>query len=208
MHILERLLRGETPARIFTNHRLSHETLRGRVVDVGGGRNPNYFAYMQHEEGAEIQALDGSMSGIDFEKDALPYDDGQVDTVIFCNVLEHIYNYRHFVAEVRRACAPGGQVLGFVPFMVGYHPDPHDYFRYTHESLRMIFNEAGFSRVSVEALGGSPILANFNTIVLTLPRVLRPVFYIGYWVLDAAFLRLRPKSAVRNPFGYFFKLQP
>jgi SAM-dependent methyltransferase len=206
--ILRRLYRGETLTRIFMNHRLSRETLRGKVADVGGGHSPNYFEYLQREDGTEIPSVDASMSGIDFEKDRLPHQDAQVDTVVLCNVLEHIYNYRHLASEVRRICAPSGQVLGFVPFWVGYHPDPRDYFRYTRESLALIFKEAGFSRVSIEALGGSPLLANFNTIVLTLPGWLRPVLYLWYRPLDALFLYLRPHSAVRNPLGYFFKLQP
>jgi hypothetical protein len=123
-------------------------------------------------------------------------------------VIENNYNYHFLLSEVRRVCAADGQVVGFVPFWVGYHPDPHDYFRYTHESLARMFKEAGFGTVVIEALGGSPLLGNANTILLSFPRILRPAFFLWANILDALFLSVRPNSRERNPFGYFFKLTP
>lgn len=201
-----RLLQKETIARIYMNYRLRIETLRGNIADIGGGHSPNYFAYLQREEGISMEACDGSFDGIDFEKDRLPYVDGSIDTVLLFNVLEHIYNYQFLVSEVKRITKVDGQVLGFVPFWVGYHPDPHDYFRYTRESLTRIFEDAGFKDVHIEALGGGPFLANFNTIMLSFPRVLRPFLFIPAWILDSIFVRLRPQSVQRNPLGFFFKL--
>ncbi len=47
MQTLRGLWRGETLTRIFMNHALARETLRGRVIDVGGGRGPTYFIYFR-----------------------------------------------------------------------------------------------------------------------------------------------------------------
>jgi SAM-dependent methyltransferase len=190
--------------RILMNRSLGDETLRGKVVDIGGGRNPDYFDYFKKEGDIMVEPIDGSLSGIDFETDAVPHADGSIDTVILCNVLEHVYNYEHLLAEVRRIMKADGQLIGFVPFWIGYHPDPRDFFRYTKEALERIFKDVGFSDARIRAIGGGPILANFNTIVLSLPRFARPLLYLWYAPLDWLFVRLRPRSKARNPLGFLF----
>lgn len=204
LHTLRKLYEGQTLCRILMNTALANETIRGRVVDIGGGRSPDYFSYLKTEDDTTIEASDLSISSIDFEKDALPYASGSIDTALMCNILEHIYHHNHLLGETRRILRPKGELIGFVPFWVGYHPDPHDYFRYTHEALSKMLMEVGFEDVEIKHIGGGPFVANFNTIVLSLPRFLRPVFYIPYILLDRFFLFLRPRSAARFPLGYIF----
>jgi SAM-dependent methyltransferase len=204
LHTLRKLYAGQTLARILMNHALSKETIRGKVVDIGGGRSPDYFSYLQSEKGATVEASDLAISPIDFEKDALPYASASIDTVLMCNILEHIYHYDHLLSEARRILRPGSELIGFVPFWVGYHPDPRDYFRYTHEALEMMLTEAGFEEISITPIGRGPLVANFNTIVLSVPRILRPLLYIPYALLDRLFLFLRPASKKRFPLGYLF----
>lgn len=204
IHTLKHLYKGQTMLRILMNRALTEETLRGTVIDVGGGRSPDYFDYFKKEKDTRIEPVDGSISGINFEHHALPYEDNAADTVILCNVLEHVYHYEHLLSEIRRIMKTGGQLIGFVPFWVGYHPDPRDYFRYTKEALALIFKDTGFNDVRIRSIGGGPILANFNTIVLSVPRFMRPVLYLWYAPLDNIFTRLRPKSKERNPLGFVF----
>ena len=202
---LRGLWRGETLTRIFMNHALARETLRGRVIDIGGGRGPTYFRYFKKaDHSCTIVPVDYSLSGIDFEKDELPFADAAADTVICCNVLEHIYHHQFLLGEMARILKPGSQLIGFVPFWVGYHPDPHDYFRYTNEALAHMCIDAGLTVQHITAVGGGPFLANFNTIVLSVPRVLRPVLYLPYAALDMLFVKIRPASRARNPLGYVF----
>jgi SAM-dependent methyltransferase len=202
------LLRGQSLARILMNEALAHETLRGSVVDVGGGHHPDYFDFLRRAGEVQVRVLDASLSGIDFEKDPFPFGEASADTILLCNVLEHIYDYRFLLRQVRRILKEGGQLIGFVPFWVGYHPDPHDYFRYTGEALQRILAEADFKDTRIRTIGGGPVLANFNTLVLSLPRILRPLAYLPYAVLDALFLTLSPKSRGRNPLGFLFTATP
>ena len=204
LHTLKHLYQGQTMLRILMNRALAEETLRGKVVDIGGGRHPDYFEYFKKEGKPDIEPLDGSISGINFETDALPYGSNTVDTVILCNVLEHLYHHAHILEEIKRVLKSDGQLVGFVPWWVGYHPDPHDYFRYTHEALERIFKDAGYTSAKIRPIGGSPLLANFNTIVLSVPRFVRPVLYLWYAPLDRLFAKMRPNSRIRNPLGYVF----
>ncbi len=203
-HTLRKLYQGQSVARIMMNLSLSKETLKGAVLDVGGGRYPDYFDYFKKSENVSIEIIDFSLSGIDFEHDEFPNKPSTVDTVIMCNVLEHVYHYNFLLNQVYKVLRSEGKLIGFVPFWVGYHPDPHDYFRYTLESITLILSEAGFKGIKITSIGGSPIIANFNTIGLSIPRVLRPILYILYKLLDLIFLNIRPKSAKRNPLGFKF----
>ncbi len=204
-NILKEVFAGKTLTRILMNSNLSAETLKGRVVDIGGGRNPDYFEYFKKGSDVQIEPLDGSLSGIDFEIDILPYSDDSIDTVIACNVLEHVYNHKFLLNEMSRILKPKtGRIIGFVPFWVGYHPDPHDYFRYTSEALGRLLSESNFTDINISAIGGGPVIANYNTIVLSVPRIIRPLLYLLYAPLDRLFLFLRPQSAKRNPLGFIF----
>ena len=185
------------------NIAFSRMTIRGSVLDVGGGRNPDYFEYFTTES-TSIEAIDASLTGIDFETDTLPYPSGSTTTVLLVNVLEHVYHYRFLLTEIARVLANDGILVGFVPFWVGYHPDPHDYFRYTAEALQRILAESGYVDIQIEPLAVGPILANFNTIVLSLPKPIRPVAYLWYACANRLFVGLRPKSGERNPLGYVF----
>lgn len=195
---------GQTLLRIRMNRAFGAYTLRGKSVDIGGGHHPDYFDYFEQAQGTKIEALDASLTGIDFEKDALPYADASVDTVICANVLEHIFNYQHLANEMRRILKPNGQLIGFVPFLQQYHPDPNDYFRYTRTALERILQDAGFAGVQVKEVGGGPFFVNYNILMLSLPRVLRVVLYPLYFMLDSIFLSVRPGAAKRLPLGFTF----
>jgi SAM-dependent methyltransferase len=203
-HMCRCLLKGQSIARVLLNRAFVEETLRGRVIDVGGGRNPDYVEYFKKEEGMRIEAIDGQISGINFEHDPLPVGTGEADTIILANVLEHVFNYHFLLSETHRVLRPGGQLVGFVPFWVGYHPDPNDYFRYTKEALLRILTNAGFSDIQITPLRTSPVLSNLNSVILSLPRVLRPACYLACLPLEIAYLRARPQSVARQPLGFIF----
>lgn len=204
IHRLGKLWAGQSLARMYMNESFLAHTLRGTVVDVGGGRNPDYFNYFEHKGVCSITPVDQSLRSIDFEKDVLPFTTASIDTAVCANVLEHIYNYRFLVGEMRRILRPGGTLIGFVPFLIQYHPDPHDYFRYTKESLARIFAEAGFEDVKVQAVGGGPFAVNFNNIVLSVPRPLRPILYVPYALVDRLFVALKPRARERYALGFVF----
>jgi SAM-dependent methyltransferase len=58
------------------------------------------------------------------------------------------------LAEAARVLRPGGILLLTAPQGFREHQAPHDYWRFTRYSLRMLAEEAGFAEVEVEVLGG------------------------------------------------------
>ncbi len=68
----------------------------------------------------------------------LPFRDNSVDALIYQAVLEHIRDPRCVIDEAVRVLKPGGYLYLEVPFLQGFHADPHDFQRYTLEGLRIL----------------------------------------------------------------------
>lgn len=204
-HRLGALWRGDSLTRIFLHETMAAFTIRGRVLDVGAGaKRYEYHDHLKQEGKIETKFIDGRTEQIDFEKDALPFENGSIDTLICLNVLEHIFNHRFLLSEMRRVAAPGAQLIGFVPFLVRVHPDPHDYFRYTGEALMRLLQESDFKAIEIKTVGGGPFLVNFNMIVQSIPRPLRVLLYPLHALLDHLFLAFRPNAREKFPIGYTF----
>ena len=71
----------------------------------------------------------------------LPFKDSSLDVVVAQEVLEHIYDPFSAIAEVARVLKPGGTFYCQVPFIIGYHPGPTDFWRFTRESFSFMFRD-------------------------------------------------------------------
>lgn len=208
--IWKSILKGKTFNRSVMNIALSEYSLeKGTVLDIGGGNNPSYFNFIKGVNETNIVNFDKQYSdkGIDFEKDALPYDDDSADQILMFNLLEHIYNHKFIVSEAYRVLKKDKTLIGFVPFLINYHADPNDYFRYTHEALDRIFKEAGFSNVEIKPLGYGPFSINFNNLAGFMPAIFNTIVWPFYFVLDKVLLSLKPSFKERFPVGYLFILK-
>lgn len=210
---LRELWRGKDLYRILMNTECVHHTIKGKTLDVGSGLQlASYHRFLKRDPGAVIERVDlGFEEGsggrrIDLEKDALPRADGSADTVLLFNVLEHIYNYQHLLAEIQRILKPGGQILGAVPFLVAYHPDPHDYWRFTKETLEKIFIVVRFTNIEIKSFGYGPGVAAFSQMEPVLPRLLKILLLPKTLLFDWLVLKFRPNKMNKDkfPLGLFF----
>ena len=69
----------------------------------------------------------------------LPFADNSLDLIISQEVLEHIDDPWHTVREVHRVLRPGGKFYCQVPFIIGFHPGPSDYWRFSRQGLAQMF---------------------------------------------------------------------
>ena len=207
-YLFGQILKGKSVWRALLNKEAGKFYLSGDVVDIGGGKNPSYFRFFKKDENLKIENIDlngaeGSRA-LDLEKDKLPAADNSRDQVLLFNILEHIYNHSHVTGEAFRILKNNGELIGAVPFLINVHPDPHDYFRYTKESLEKIFSSAGFREVKIAAIGFGPLMVNYNNMMFLLPRIIRPLFLFFYFSLDFILLKIKPGLTERFPLGYFF----
>jgi SAM-dependent methyltransferase len=152
----------------------------GTVVDVGCGAQP--FRGLFPEETRYI-GLDTERSMEDFgyslpdvlpigEDDRWPIQDGRADVVLATETLEHVPDTGAFLAQAHRILRPGGQLILTVPFSARWHYIPHDYWRFTPASLRLLLERAGFAEIVVHGRGNETTVACYKLLALLLPLVL------------------------------------
>jgi SAM-dependent methyltransferase len=152
------VLRGKSLTRAALNHLVAERVvLAGDVLDMGAGSNPSYRPLL-NGNARSLKTLDAAVptADVQFDLERVPIDlpSGSFDTILAFNLLEHVYRHRELVHEIARLLRPGGRVFVWVPFLIEYHPDPHDHFRYTDETLLRLLDEAQFEDVTVNGYGG------------------------------------------------------
>ena len=206
--LLGQIWQGKSTTRAFLNLELSKETLRGKIIDIGGGKNLDYVSFMTSEDNCELRNFDiKAGETVDFEKDTLPLESNFYDTVLFLNVMEHIFNYQHIANEVVRVTKQGGQLIGFVPFLMWYHPDHSDYFRYTNEALQKIFEGTSASKVTIIPVHRGAFTAAGQMTLAWFPKALRIPIFVLLYGLDYFFVEYRSIYAHRYALGYLFKVE-
>jgi SAM-dependent methyltransferase len=85
----------------------------------------------------------------------LPFEDSAFQLVLSQEFVEHVSNPTQAVAEMKRVLAPGGTLYLQVPFVIGYHPGPDDYWRFSHTGIRQLVEQAGLVCERVEIAVGA-----------------------------------------------------
>lgn len=204
LFIVRELWRGKSVTRAYFNAYLRTMQFEGRTIDIGAGSDPDYLAL--NPSARSVERLEVKLGAtVDFETDRLPLPDGAFKTALLFNVIEHLFDSSHLLIDIQRVLEPEGTLQGFVPFLMRYHADPHDYMRYTDEALLRLLARAGWGNIVITKVGGGPFIAALQQIIYCFPRFLRPFFFGLFLLLDTVFLRLRPYARGQYPLGYFFK---
>jgi SAM-dependent methyltransferase len=182
-----------------------------RILDVGCGVKPYYpfFAGVASEY-VGVDVVENPAAELLGPVEALPVDDASYDVVLCTQVLEHCDDPAQAVRELRRVTRPGGRVLASTHGVQVYHPSPVDYWRWTHEGLRRLFEQnADWAGLTVEPAAGSAaalamLLGTYVEIALRRTLFARPPVWMLNRVgaaLDARSSRLRdpvPGSLIPN----------
>ena len=176
--MIAEVYRGRSVGRALMHLNVKSDvTMRGRVLDIGGGHRQTYLDFASVPEAKELIVVDiqrtpavdavGSVTN-------LPLRSESVDTVLCFNLLEHVFEHKAALEEIRRVMKPGAVLYGWVPFMMGVHGGPNDYYRYTGTTLSILLSESGLTPVKLENSGG---------VFLSAFDMLRP--YIRFWLIGS-----------------------
>ena len=183
----------------------NHKTF---VLNVGSGNK----RLASHVKNLDIFPGDN----VDYVCDAkkIPIEDNSVDLIITQEAFEHISKPQQALKECYRVLKNGGRIYFQVPFVIGYHPGPEDFYRFTKEGVRNFLNEGGFDieelKISASgAIGFYYIAVEFFAILFSGPI---NFFYIPFKGLFSVILyplkifefwfRLS-KQRDRIPAGYY-----
>jgi ubiquinone/menaquinone biosynthesis C-methylase UbiE len=145
--------------------------LRGRVLDVGAGDNLMVRLYRRHAGRLGVDAADAEASvGIDVHdwgggclivdsSAAMPFGDGEFDTVAFVACLNHIPERAEALREAHRVLRPGGRLVatmigrfvGLVGHTIWWYSedkhrdlDEHERWGLSGAEMRRLVGDAGF----------------------------------------------------------------
>ena len=107
-------------AEIYDNNLRQHA--RGKLLDLGCGKVPLFSAYKDYVTDNICVDWENTLHKneyLDSECDltkTLPFKDGEFDTIILSDVLEHIPQPEHLWKEMSRSLSIGGKIIINVPF--------------------------------------------------------------------------------------------
>jgi len=135
---------------------------KGKLLDLGCGNVPLYIAYKELVSSNVCVDWENTWhknAYLDFNCDLskpLPFANGEFDTIILSDVLEHIAEPEQLWQEMARILAPGGKIIMNVPFYYWLHEQPNDYYRYTKFALNRFVKNSELSLVHLSPIGGAP----------------------------------------------------
>ncbi len=205
--------RKKNVERILVNIALRKKEIYGKMLDIGNGDGrASHYRFLKMVKWARIYTADISPASnphyvLDIERDPLPLTDGSFDFVLIFNLLEHLKSRDNLLNEAKRILKDGQKIIGSVPFLMDVHPDPHDYFRFSKEQLQIIFSDAGFKNIKIEAIGRGPFLAGYYQIDFLTPRIIKMLILPVVGALDALLQLVKPKIKFREkyPLAYVFE---
>ena len=116
-----------------------------KVLNIGCGSNIGCgWRLWKNIKSHNVTNVDIKMGkGVDLVADAhnLPFSDNTFDSIIMQAVVEHLHSPNKAIEEAYRVLKKGGYIYLEVPFLQGFHADPHDYQRYTLKGLEKLLNK-------------------------------------------------------------------
>lgn len=132
-------------------------SLRGRVIDLGCGIMP-YAELLPPAvtlyHGLDLTVRDSRPTLIGDVQSLGMLRDGSYDSVVCLEVLEHVPDPAHALAEMTRILTDSGILVLSVPHLSRLHEIPHDYYRYTEYGLRYLLQSNELEPVSIRLRGG------------------------------------------------------
>ena len=120
----------------------------GRGVNIGGGPR-RLEARLVHVDLVRHPACDCVA-----DAGALPFARGTFDLAVSQEVVEHVEDPFQAVREMVRVVRPGGALYLQVPFVIGYHPGPEDYWRFSRAGVAALLRQAGIDAAEVQIAVG------------------------------------------------------
>ena len=110
----------------------------GVMLNIGSGDT------RIHPDVVNMEVEDGLNVDIIGSADSIPYPDGAIDLVVSQEVLEHVSDPCLVLNEVHRVLRPGGIIYLQVPWVIGYHGCPKDYWRFSKDGIQKLVESHGF----------------------------------------------------------------
>ncbi len=157
-------------------HILDSMPVNGVGLNIGSGKTKidSRIKNMEISPGPDIDYVG------DVEK--IPTDKEEFDIVISQEVLEHVKNPWKAMNEIQRVLKKNGLAYIQLPFTIGFHPCPKDYWRFSKEGIAELITSSNMEIVDMGITVGSAtgfyrIAVEFFSILLSalIPPLYKPM---------------------------------
>ena len=133
--------------------------VKGKLLDVGCGEKPFLHIFKDKVKGhfgIDMPSTLHLNRGIDAfcSGSEIGFKNNSFDTILTTSVIEHVKEPQKMFDEIYRVLKKHSYLILTTPCEYGLHEQPHDYFRYTKYSLRMLAEKSGFKIVYIKPVGG------------------------------------------------------
>lgn len=185
--------------------------LEGLALDIGGGRNSDYYRLLPTQGTVHAVNLDRRIvpTYIADLNQSLPVARESYDSVISLNTLEHVRRDSFVLEEMFRVLKPEGNLYVLVPFLYRVHASPSDYHRHTAHFWAETLMSIGFSaaNVTIEPLTPGLLMASLALIEFSFPSWIRRLLRAGAFFTTQLVAMLRPGRSINDgrdvPLGYW-----
>lgn len=118
----------------------------GIVLDIGSKSSP-YKKLIPHTKYMALDISPQVKPDIVSDAHKINWESNYFDTIIATEVLEHCYSPEKVINEIYRLLKSRGICILSTRFIYPYHPDPKDYYRFTEDSLKYLFQN--FNKVEI-----------------------------------------------------------
>ena len=129
---------------------------RAKLVDYGCGNMPYRALFqplIQQYIGVDLPGNDMADVIAD-DPNRTPLEDESADLVLSSQVFEHVADPPRYLQEAHRLLKADGLLILSTHGSWPYHPDPHDFWRWTSEGLKKTISKAGFEIVYFRGIMG------------------------------------------------------
>ena len=163
------------------------------ILNIGSGKN------RIRENIKNLDIFPGENVDYVGSAEQIPLSDNSVDLIVTQEAFEHIQDPNKAIRECYRILRPGGGIYFQVPFIIGYHPGPTDFLRFTREGVIEFLEQGGFDveriditvggatgfyRVSVEffaILFSGPVNKMYMPLKALFSLLLYPIKFLDPW---------------------------
>lgn len=144
-----------TLARLTLNKSFSQAVCHlrpGNVLEIGAGEYNTHSAYLSDDcRHFSLNLAVSERPTVAGDARLMPFRDCSFDGIIMLEVLEHIPTPDLLIKEIMRVLKVGGIMIGSTRFIHPQHGAPNDYYRFSVDSIELLFSE--YSECRIEKLG-------------------------------------------------------
>lgn len=136
---------------VYANHNASPSVRRGltRVLetlpDGQWGVNVGAGFTRVHPRVFNLDVSRTAFTDVIADATKLPFADGSCAVVVTQETLEHTRDPFVAIKEIARVLCPGGALYCQLPFVIGFHPGPTDFWRFTVQGIQALVTDAGLT---------------------------------------------------------------